>query len=66
MKLNIFKAFLLVTAFEVLSAGSACAAADSPAEISWTFLIFGVLGGLALFLYGMEKMSAGMRKSAGM
>ncbi len=34
-------------------------------EISWMFLIFGLLGGLALFLYGMEKMSEGMKKSAG-
>jgi phosphate:Na+ symporter len=34
-------------------------------EISWTILIFGLLGGLALFLYGMEKMSEGMKKSAG-
>lgn len=65
MKLTLFKVFLFVTAFSMLSAGPACAAAGSPAEISWTFLVFGVLGGLALFLYGMEKMSAGMRKSAG-
>ena len=34
-------------------------------EISWAFLIMGLLGGLALFLYGMEKMSEGMKKSAG-
>ena len=29
------------------------------------FLIIGLVGGLALFLYGMEKMSEGMKKSAG-
>ncbi len=34
-------------------------------EISWGFLIIGLFGGLALFLYGMEKMSEGMKKSAG-
>ena len=34
-------------------------------EISWVFLIIGLLGGLALFLYGMEKMSEGLKKSAG-
>jgi len=34
-------------------------------EISWAFLLIGLLGGLALFLYGMEKMSEGMKKSAG-
>ncbi|MCK5520986.1 MAG: hypothetical protein KAI81_07725, partial [Candidatus Marinimicrobia bacterium] len=31
----------------------------------WLFLLFGLMGGLALFLYGMEKMSEGMKKSAG-
>ena len=39
-------------------------AATSSKEISWMFLIFGLLGGLALFLYGMELMSAGMKKKA--
>ncbi|MFC2113918.1 Na/Pi cotransporter family protein [Bacteroidota bacterium] len=34
-------------------------------KIRWFFLIVGLLGGLALFLYGMEKMSDGMKKSAG-
>lgn len=32
--------------------------------ISWSMLIISLLGGLAFFLYGMEKMSAGMKKSA--
>lgn len=34
-------------------------------EISWWVLIMTLLGGLALFLYGMEKMSSGMKKAAG-
>jgi len=34
-------------------------------EISWGFMVIGLFGGLALFLYGMEKMSEGMKKSAG-
>jgi len=38
---------------------------DSTGSISWGFLIIGLFGGLALFLYGMEKMSAGMKKTAG-
>ena len=46
--------------FNMLATGSTKAG-----EISWAFLIFGLLGGLALFLYGMEKMSEGMKKSAG-
>ena len=41
-------------------------AADRPTDtISWGLLIVGLLGGLAFFLYGMEKMSEGMKKSAG-
>jgi len=41
------------------------AAEDSAQSISWGFLIIGLFGGLALFLYGMGKMSAGMKKAAG-
>jgi len=33
--------------------------------IPWFFLLMGLLGGLVLFLYGMEKMSEGLKKSAG-
>jgi len=33
--------------------------------ISWFFVLMGLLGGLVLFLYGMEKMSEGLKKSAG-
>ncbi|MBE0665185.1 MAG: Na/Pi cotransporter family protein, partial [Candidatus Aminicenantes bacterium] len=33
--------------------------------VSWKLLIFGLLGGLAFFLYGIEKMSVGMQKTAG-
>ena len=34
-------------------------------SISWFFVLMGLLGGLVLFLYGMEKMSEGLKKSAG-
>ncbi len=34
-------------------------------QISWAMLVFGLMGGLALFLYGMELMSEGMTKTAG-
>ena len=34
-------------------------------DISWFFLVMGLLGGLVLFLYGMDKMSEGLKKSAG-
>lgn len=37
-----------------------------PATVSeWFFLAISLLGGLALFLYGMQKMSDGLKKSAG-
>ena len=39
---------------------------DSSAQsIAWVPLLLGMLGGLAFFLYGMEKMSEGLRQSAG-
>ena len=38
---------------------------ESATSIPWFFLLMGLLGGLALFLYGMEKMSEGLKKSAG-
>lgn len=41
------------------------AAEEVPLRISWGFLIIGLLGGLAFFLYGMGKMSGGMKKTAG-
>lgn len=34
-------------------------------SIPWFFVLMGLLGGLVLFLYGMEKMSEGLKKSAG-
>ena len=41
-------------------------AADSMGRsISWKFMLIGLAGGLALFLYGMNKMSAGMKHTAG-
>lgn len=33
--------------------------------ISWTLLLMTLLGGLSFFLYGMKKMSEGMKKAAG-
>jgi phosphate:Na+ symporter len=42
-------------------------AANSPTTgvIDWAFMIMTLFGGLALFLYGMNKMSDGMKKAAG-
>jgi len=54
--------FLTSSANTLFAAG---AGTDSPSSISWSFLIISLFGGLAFFLYGMEKMSEGMKKSAG-
>ena len=39
--------------------------ASEKSEISWFFLSIGLIGGLALFLYGMERMSDALRNVAG-
>jgi len=45
---------------------SAQAGGDKGAgEISWFFLFVGLLGGLSLFLYGMERMSDALKNVAG-
>ncbi len=36
-----------------------------PSKIHWGMLVIGLMGGLALFLYGMNKMSDGMKKTSG-
>lgn len=41
------------------------AAENSSDTIPWSFLVMGLFGGLSLFLYGMAKMSDGMKKAAG-
>jgi len=41
-------------------------AATETTQISWAMLIFGLMGGLALFLYGMELISEGMKKNFGL
>ncbi len=40
-------------------------AASESKEISWFFLAIGLLGGLSLFLYGMERMSDALKNVAG-
>jgi len=52
-----------------LIVGSAIAStgvsASQTSGISWGFLVMGLFGGLSFFLYGMEMMSEGMKKTAG-
>ncbi len=52
----------------VWSAGAAALAtpgADGPDVIDWDAIILGLLGGLALFLFGMEQMSDALKAVAG-
>ena len=62
-----FKLGLLgVCIFLLFSPCSALAEDASKAdEINWFFLAIGLLGGLSLFLYGMEKMSDALKNVAG-
>ncbi len=58
-------AALLTTIALILAASPLYAADGSTLPISWVKLTLGMLGGLAFFLYGMEKMSEGLKQSAG-
>ncbi|MBW1753022.1 MAG: hypothetical protein JRJ46_07935, partial [Deltaproteobacteria bacterium] len=59
------KLLLLFVCSLMFFAESLWAGEGSPVSISWGFLIIGLLGGLAFFLYGIEKMSDGLKKAAG-
>jgi len=52
--------FILLCSISPLLAGD-----HANTDIEWSFLVMGLFGGLAFFLYGMEKMSDGMKKVAG-
>ena len=58
------KLFLTVTI--ILVSTTALFGSDSgTGPIAWGMLMMTLLGGLALFLYGMEKMSKGLKRAAG-
>ena len=58
--------FFSVCLLLLLTPSFASAADDSAKdEISWFFLAIGLLGGLSLFLYGMERMSDALKNVAG-
>ncbi len=46
-------------------AGAHAGGGSDKGELSWFFLIIGLLGGLSLFLYGMERMSDALKNVAG-
>ncbi len=55
----------LIVSILLFSISPLFAASEAAVDINWTFLIMGLLGGLSFFLYGMEKMSDGLKKVAG-
>ncbi len=58
--------FLSICTLLLISPSTARAAETTSAdEISWFFLAIGLLGGLSLFLYGMERMSDALKNVAG-
>jgi phosphate:Na+ symporter len=48
-----------------LAAAAAAAELETTGEIDWLRLLMGLFGGLALFLFGMEQMSNGLKAAAG-
>ncbi|MFO7749511.1 MAG: Na/Pi cotransporter family protein [Desulfobacteraceae bacterium] len=60
-------AFLAIGMVFLLLLPSSMMAAGTPggAHFSWVKILIGIAGGLAFFLYGMEKMSEGMKSTAG-
>ena len=55
----------LLFAIVINSSGFLYAEGISTNAINWGFLTMGLFGGLSLFLYGMAKMSDGLKKAAG-
>ena len=64
MRFKTVKTVILITVI-VFTDCRVFAGGQPAREFSWGFLVIGLLGGLALFIYGMELMSEGMKKSAG-
>ena len=56
---------ILILLIIIPGTGFLYAGDSSSSSIHWNFLIMGLLGGLSLFLYGIAKMSEGMKKTAG-
>jgi phosphate:Na+ symporter len=61
----IVKVIFGTTLLWLLASSLARAQASGTTDISWRDMFIGIAGGLAFFLYGMEKMSNGMKSTAG-
>ena len=56
---------LIIGLILVLFAHTAIAEEAASQDIDWFYLVMALLGGLAMFLYGMEQMSDGLQSAAG-
>ena len=69
MKLNTAQGTAALTlaaaVLALMFAGPALGAAGEDSELSWLSMFMGLFGGLALFLFGMEQMSDGLKAAAG-
>ena len=63
--MKFFSKAKLLFAIVINSSGFLYAEGISTNAINWGFLTMGLFGGLSLFLYGMAKMSDGLKKAAG-
>jgi len=64
-KWNIYPAAILLALLVVLTTNLYAGSSSNDGEISLFLIATGLLGGLGMFLYGMEMMSDGMKMTAG-
>ena len=64
-KRNIYPAAILLALLVVLTTNLYASSSSNDGEISLFLIATGLLGGLGMFLYGMEMMSDGMKMTAG-
>ncbi len=57
--------FTAISVLWALPLAFASATSAEPTQFSWMDIFIGIAGGLAFFLYGMDKMSNGMKTTAG-
>ncbi|SVA78512.1 uncharacterized protein METZ01_LOCUS131366, partial [marine metagenome] len=64
-KSNLLTGLVLITLIIIQSSYLYAANSPNDNEVSLFLIITGLLGGLGMFLYGMEMMSDGMKMTAG-
>ena len=57
--------FILVSLFVGSAIAGSGSSASHHSSVAWGMIVMGLFGGLSFFLYGMEMMSEGMKKTAG-